>query len=102
MQSAADKYIKASFVLKLTFSVGGVVGIRKCILQQIKKAQNQLNTLHKLMLTIQVLADITEQLRRTNGFQSKRPKEHSLSKGKCMKSYKIMFLSSFSNCLVQR
>ena len=33
MQSAAEKYIKAIFVLKLTFSRGGVVGIRKCILQ---------------------------------------------------------------------
>ena len=32
MQSAADKYMKAIFLLKLTFSGGGVVGIRKCIL----------------------------------------------------------------------
>ena len=60
MQSAADKYIKAIFVLKLTFSAGGVVGIRKCILQRTKKTQDQLNTLYTLMLTIKVLADITE------------------------------------------
>ena len=60
MQSAADKYIKAIFVLKLTFSGGGVVGKRKCILQRTKKTQDQLNTLYTLMLTIKVLADITE------------------------------------------
>ena len=62
MQSAADKYIKATFVLKLTFSGGGVVGIaiRKCTIQRTKKTQNQLNTLYTLMLTIKVLADITE------------------------------------------
>ena len=60
MQSAADKYIKAIFVLKLTFSGGGVVGIRKRILQRTKKTQDQLNTLYTLMLTIKVLADITE------------------------------------------
>ena len=58
MQSAADKYIKAIFVLKLTFSGGGVVGItiRKCTIQRTKKTQNQLNTLYKLMLTILELA----------------------------------------------
>lgn len=53
------------------FSGGGVVGIRKCILQGTKKAQNQLNTLHKLMLTIQVLADITEQWRPNKRFSDK-------------------------------
>ena len=58
MQSAADTYIKAIFVLKLTFSGGGVVGIaiRKCAIQRTKKTQNQLNTLYKLMLTILELA----------------------------------------------
>ena len=59
MQSAADKYIKAIFVLKLNFSGGGgVVGIaiRKCTIQRTKKTQNQLNTLYKLMLTILELA----------------------------------------------
>ena len=71
MQSAAEKYIKAIFVLKLTFSRGGVVGIRKCILQRTKKTQNQLNTSYKLMLTIQVLADITEQLRPNERFSDK-------------------------------
>ena len=66
MQSAADKYMKAVFVLKLTFS-----GIRKCILQRTRKTQNQLNTLYKLMLTIQVLADITELLRPNERFSDK-------------------------------
>lgn len=58
MQSVAPKYIKAIFVLKLTFSGGGVVGmaIRKCTIQRTKKTQNQLNTLYKLMLTILELA----------------------------------------------
>ena len=46
MQSAAAKYIKAIFVLKLTFYGEGVVGIaiRKCTLQRTEKTQNQLNT----------------------------------------------------------
>lgn len=81
MQSAADKYMKAVFVLKLTFSGGGVVGIRKCILQRTRKTQNQLNTLHKLMLTIQVLADITEQLRPNERFSDKAA-ERTLLKSK--------------------
>jgi len=71
MQRAAAKYVKAIFVLKLTFSGGGVVGIRKCILQRTKKTQNQLNTLYKLMLTIQILADITEKLRPNKRFSDK-------------------------------
>lgn len=48
-----------------------MVGVRKCILQRIKKTQNQLNTLYKLLLTIQVLADITEQLRPNERFSDK-------------------------------
>ena len=48
-----------------------MVGIRKCILQRTKKTQNQLNTLYKVMLTIQVLADITEQLRPNERFSDK-------------------------------
>lgn len=73
MQSVAPKYIKAIFVLKLTFSGGGVVGmaIRKCTIQRTKKTQNQLNTLYKLMLTILELADITEQLRPNERFSDK-------------------------------
>ena len=71
MQRAAAKYVKVIFVLKLTFSGGGVMGIRKCILQRTKKTQNQLNTLYKLMLTIQILADITEKLRPNKRFSDK-------------------------------
>ena len=58
MQSAAAKYVRAIFVLKLTFSGGGVVGIaiRKCTIQRTKKTQNQLNTLYQSMLTILELA----------------------------------------------
>ena len=48
-----------------------MVGIQKCILRRTKKTQNQLNTLYKLMLTIQVLADITEQLRPNERFSDK-------------------------------
>lgn len=106
MQSAADKYIKAIFVLKLTFSGGGGSGGNrnpKMYYTTDKKDPEPTEYF------IQINADYTRTCgilqsnhARTNGFQTKPPREHSLSKGKCMKTYEIMFSSSFSNYLVQR